>query len=173
MVEIFISDGDTSDVVSKETNTTGVMTPIAAVVPDRGTFLRLLNRVAKGSQQGVPIYAKLRDSNGDPLPTSTKLQFEISPAGTDERMKVSKRQDQISVYNSYTLQEQRNVDNVDAAKMVLTTPENMGGQPVANVEWADIQTLYLSSKAAAQIDWSQSEIYVDSAAVEGPFNRGR
>ncbi|GAB3318473.1 hypothetical protein EI982_06905 [Haloplanus rallus] len=62
------------------------MTPIAKITPYRGTFLRLLNRVAKGSEQGVPIYAKLRDSNGDLLAVSTKLQFEISPAGTDEQV---------------------------------------------------------------------------------------
>jgi hypothetical protein len=173
MTEIFISDGDTSDVVETETNTTGVMTPIARVTPERGTFLRLLNRVAKGSERGVPIYAKLRDSNGDLLPVSTKLQFEISPAGTDERMKVSKRQDQISVYNSYSIQEQRNADNVDATKMILTTPENMGGDAVSDIEWSDIQDLFVSAKAAAQIDWSQSEFYLDSNAVEGPFNRGR
>jgi hypothetical protein len=103
MAEIFISNGDTSDVVETETNTPGMMTPIARIVPGWGTFLRLLNRVAKGSEQGVQIYAKLRDSNGDQLAVSTKLQFEISTAGTDERMKVSKRVEQISVYNSYSL----------------------------------------------------------------------
>jgi hypothetical protein len=173
MAEIFISNGDTSEIVETETNTPGVMTPIARIVPDRGTFLRLLNMVAKGSEQGVPIYAKLRDSNGDLLAVSTKLQFEISPAGTDERMKVSKRVEQISVYNSYSLQEQRNVDNVDATKVVLTSPENMGGDPVANIEWADIQDLFVSARAPAEVDWSQSEFYVDSTAVEGPFNRGR
>jgi len=173
MAQIYIANGDTSDIVETETNTPGVMTPIARIVPDRGTFLRLLNHVAKGSEQGVPIYGKFRDSNGDLIATSAKLQFEISPAGTDETMKVSKRVEQISVYNSYSLQEQRNADNVDATKVVLTSPENMGGDPVANIEWADIQDLYLSMKAPVEIDWSQSEWYVDPTALEGPFNRGR
>jgi len=173
MAEIFVSEGETSDVVETRTNTPGVMTPIAKISPDRGTFLRLLNMVAKGSEQGVPIYMKLRDSNGDLLAVATKLQFEISPAGTDETHKVSKRVDQISVYNSYSIQEQRNVDNVDATKIVLTSPENMGGDPVANIEWADIQDLFVSVDAPVEVDWSQSELYVDSTAVEGPFNRGR
>lgn len=171
MAELFISNGSTpgNGLVTKETNVAGQMTPIMAISPERGTALKLLNHVASGDEKGIPIYMKLRDANGNLLPTDTSLQFELEPAGTDSRHKISLRVESIQAYNSFSIQEQRNKDNVDAVKVVLTQPEILGGQPVESIEWEDIQTVYISAKAESAVDWSQSQLFIDSNAVEGPY----
>lgn len=171
MVELFISEGTASEHAEKRTNTTGEMTPILASVLDRGTFARIRNQVRKGDEIGIPVYADLRDTNGDPLPVNTSVQFEIKVAGKSRTFKVSKEMRNISVYNSQTIKEQRNSDNVDSVKMVLTQPEANGGQKVPFVDFRDIDEFRVSIDSAAQIDWANSELYIDPAGLEGPKTR--
>lgn len=169
---IYADSGDESDIVDAVENVPGQMTPIIEIAPDRGTLVRILNSVARGDEPGVPVFADLRDSNGDPLPTSTSVQFEVSAAGSSERFKVSREFDEISIYNTLTLSEQRNSDNIDATKHVLQQPETLGGEPVPGIEIEDVQDGYISIDSPVAVDWQNSALYVDSTAVKGPIQTG-
>ncbi|WP_435074930.1 hypothetical protein [Halorubrum sp. HHNYT27] len=169
MVDVYLSNGDSAEEVVEHTNASGIerATPILEIDPDRGTFIRLLNQVDRGSETGIPIYMKLRDSNGDPLPTNTRVKFELRRAGDDDTHKVSEQIEQISFWNQNSLTVQRDVDNIDNAKVVLEYPEaasNTGAAPFHDVR--DIDAFYVSIESAAVIDWSQSEFYIDNAAVK-------
>lgn len=169
MADIYASEGSTSEEVEVHENAPGIAraTPILEVSPERGTFVRFLNGVERGSEVGIPIYMKLRDANGDPLPTNTRLKFELERAGGDDSHKISEQVEQIAFWNQNDLTTQRDVDNIDSAKVVLEYPEaasQSGAAPFHDVR--DIDSLYVSAESAAAIDWSQSEFYVDNAAVK-------
>ncbi|WP_058365750.1 hypothetical protein [Haloparvum sedimenti] len=169
MADLYASMGATSDIVETYTNAAGVprATPIIGIVAERGTFVRILNSVSRGEQEvGVPIYMDLRDSNGDPLPTNTEVEIEIERAGAKDTLLYGKLE-QISHYNQSTISEQRNVDNVDAAKVVLEYPDSAPQSgPVSHVDIRDVDDAFISIDSAAEIDWNNSEIYVDSSAVK-------
>jgi hypothetical protein len=168
--DIFASEGATAEAVTTAQNAPAspVPTPILEITPERGQFLRFLNNVAQGDQGGMPVYMDLRDSNGDKLPTSTSLYFAVEPSGHESAMKVSEVLKNISQYVKLGISEQRNVDNIDSAKIELQAPENApnGGDSVPKVDVRDIDTLYLMCDSPAQIDWAQSEVYIESNAVE-------
>jgi len=168
--DLFASEGESAEAVTVAQNAPASPrpTPILEIVPERGQFLRFLNRVAQGQQDGIPIYADLRDANGDPMPTNTSLYFAVEPSGHESAMKVSEVLKNISQYVKLTISEQRNVDNIDSVKIELQAPENVenGGDSVAKIDVRDIDTLYLMCDSPAQIDWSQSELYIESNAVE-------
>lgn len=169
MADIYLSEGSTSEHVVEHQNAAGIerATPILEVDPDRGTFIRILNSVERGDEIGIPVYMKLRDSNGDPLPTNTLVKFELERAGGDDTHKVSEEIKQIAFWNQNSIQVQRDVDNIDSSKIVLEFPEaasDSGPAPFHDVR--DIDALYVSIESAAQIDWTQSEFYLDTAAVE-------
>ncbi|MDG5778198.1 hypothetical protein VB773_01450 [Haloarculaceae archaeon H-GB2-1] len=167
--DIFAAQGKSADVVTTYQNEPASPrpTPIMEIAPDQGTFLRLLNRVAKGDEQGIPIFAKLKDSNGDPLPINTSLFLELQPAGMTEAMKVSEVVRSIDQYQTLSISEQRNRDNIDATKLTLMAPETADdGGAVPHVDVRDIDTAYLTAESSAKIDWSKSSVYIESNAVE-------
>ncbi|MEA5388342.1 hypothetical protein VB779_15720 [Haloarculaceae archaeon H-GB11] len=167
--DIYAAKGKSADAVTTHQNEPASPrpSPILEVVPDQGTFLRFLNRVAKGDEQGIPIYAKLKDSNGDPLPVNTSLYMEIQVAGMTTTMKVSEVVKSIDQYQTLSISEQRNADNVDATKLILQAPETADESgAVPHVDVRDIDALYLTAESSAKVDWSNSELYFDSNAVE-------
>jgi len=167
--DIFAAKGDSADVVTVFQNSPASPrpTPILSVDPEQGTFLRFLNQVAKGSEEGIPVYADLRDSNGDPLPLNTTLFIEIEPAGMETALKVSETLKTIQPYQTLSISDQRDEDNVDAVKITLEAPETSSETgAVPKIDVRDIDTLTVSIDSAAQIDWSQSQFYFESNAVE-------
>lgn len=168
MVDLFVVEGNSSEYVEPKQNATGVdiPTPILKVSPDRGLFLRFMNRVAKGSNSGLPIYADLRDSNGDPLPSNTAVVLQATVAGSDDRFIISEKRGNISFYNSNDITTQQDVDNVDGAKIKLEAPDAAARSgEVPHHDIRDIDAMYVSVISAAQIDWSKSSLYFDSEAV--------
>ena len=69
---------------TEKTNVPGVMTPILSIVPEDGTQIQLLNRVARGDEVGIPVIAQLKDSAGDYLPDDTSLVFKFERPGDDD-----------------------------------------------------------------------------------------
>jgi hypothetical protein len=146
-----------SSIATEKTNTTGETTPILEVDPTDGTLIRLLNMVSTGNSKGLPIFAKLKDSNDNDLPTDTKLILRVQRPTDDEPVTVSVAEDNIAPWNNLTTAEQRNEENIDAVKVVLK------GRAV-NIRDADLLTVELNS--STQIDWSNSELYFAREGVE-------
>lgn len=167
---IYVDNGDATDLVQNfQSNTPGQESDVIEVAPPRGTLLRILNRVSRGDNVGVPVYARLNNDSGNHVPTTTKLEWRIEPATGNRDLTVSERFESVSEYETTSLQEQRKTENVDNVKHVLTTPESHGGEQVPYHTINDIQSLKLVAIGPEAIDWSQSVLYVDNTAVEGPF----
>ena len=167
--DLFIQNGNAGDFVTQLTNSPSSpgATPIAEITPDRGLFVRIANAVSKGSERGVPVYMRLRDSNNNLLPASTAAYFEMEIQGQEQAHKVSAKRAQISHYVANDLTTQRNTDNVDTSKFVLQRPETSPvSQPASALEVRDIDSLYFSIDSSAEIDWSNSEWYVDTEATD-------
>lgn len=142
---------------TETTNTTGSTSPILEITPDNGLFLQIMNAAARGSVPGVPVYADLQDSNGNNLPLGTSLRFEYEAPGDDERSKVSEVRDNIQPYNNLTITEQQDEEYIDAVKIPL-----LGSA----LRVRDIDTFYVSVNSSAQIDWSNSQLYIEGSAVD-------
>lgn len=142
--------------------TTGDPSPILEFSPDDGLFLTVLNQAARGSSQGVPVYADLKDSNGDNLPIGTSLRFEYETPSDEQRNTVSEVRDNIQPYNNLSIQEQQDEEYVDATKIPL-----LG----AALRVRDIDTFYVSIESGTEIDWSNSQLYIEGSTVnESPMN---
>lgn len=168
MVDLFAVNGSTSDNVETFQNypASPDADTVVRISPDRGMFITILNEIAKTSRPGVPVYMKLRDSTGSQLPPDTEAYFSLKLQGMEEPVKVSKKKGNISFYVSNDLTVQRDVDNVDNAVFRLQKPENEGGDVVGSITVRDIDSMEFKVDGSAQIDWSQSEWYVDDEAAE-------
>jgi len=146
-----------SDIATEETNATGELTPILTIDPDNGTRLRLSNNVPMGSSEGLPIYAKLQDSNGDDLPTDTSLILRAVRPTDDSPVAVSTAEDNIAVWNQLSVADQRDEDNIDSVKIELSG---------SSVNIRDKDELRVEIESSVEIDWSNSELYFARQAVE-------
>lgn len=146
-----------SDEATQVQNDTGVTTPILEVDPTNGTMLKLLNRISTGDAKGLAIIMKLKDSNDDLLPTDTEFILRVFRPTDDEPSPVSIKEDNISPWNGLSTSEQRNEENIDSVKHVLK------GDAI-NIR--DKDTLRFEINSSAQIDWSNSELYVVREGVE-------
>ncbi|MDS0280627.1 hypothetical protein [Haloarcula onubensis] len=167
--DIYAAKGNSAEAVTTYQNepTSPRPSPILEVSPERGTFLRFLNAVIKGTVQGIPLYLKLRDSNGDPLPVNTEIKLELQVAGMDKEMVVSETMKSIDQYQTLSLSEQRNTDNIDSTKFTLQYPDAAPESgPAPKVDVRDIDAFYVTIESAVQVDWSQSEAYFDSDYVQ-------
>lgn len=144
-----------SEEATQEQNVAGVTTPILVVSPD-DTLFRLLNAVGSGDEYGIPMFADLTDTNGNPMPVDTSLVFRVKRPTDDEPITVSVKEDNISPWNNLSTAEQRHEDNIDAVKIELQ------GQAV-NVR--DKDEFRVEVNSTEQIDWSASEMYFPREAV--------
>jgi len=133
------------DYATQRTNNTGGdASPILEISPDNGLFLTILNSAARGSAPGIPVYADLRDANDD------------------QRNRVSEVRDNIQPYNTLSVQDQQDEEYIDAVKIPL-----LGN--ALNVR--DIDTFYVSIQSSEEIDWSNSQLYIEGSVVnESPKN---
>lgn len=171
---IQVYEGAESNLIQETlTNVPGQMTPALRISPDRGNLIRVLNMVSRGEQIGVPVYMKLKDTDGNDLPVDTTLQWEYSPSNSDSRYRVSRQVSNLAFYNNNTLSEQADVDKIDKAKQTLTEPEFEGQDAVRFLQWSDIEDVFVSIESSKEIDWANSIFEVEPSAIKGPFNRGR
>jgi len=150
------------DTATERTNIVGTPSPILEFTPDDGLMLELLNRAARGTAQGIPVYGKLRDSNGDPLPLGTSLRFEYEQPSDEQRNRVSEVRDNIQPYNNLSIQQQQDEEFVDSVKIPLRG---------SKLRVRDIDKLYLSAESSEEIDWSNSQLYIEGSTVNSsPMN---
>jgi hypothetical protein len=159
---LFAAEGATSDHVTTETNQTGQLDPIIRISPeDDGVGLILQNFVQKGDQpQGVPVYGKFRDGNDDPLPTNSRLAIAYQ-APTDESWTiVSKPFGNIKTYNTKSIGDQQDTENIDQVK------HKLHGDVSQTLEVRDVDEAFVLLESSTQLDHANSEVYIDQDAVE-------
>jgi hypothetical protein len=149
-----------SNEATEENNTTGVMTPILTVEPEKGTALILSNSVERGEQRrGIPIFAKLKTGNNNDLPADTEMELQFERPSDDSPTTVSVPLKNIRPYRSLSIQDQQNRDYIDRVKHELKVSAD------GDLVISDVDTLYVSINSSEQIDWSNSRLNFDEAAV--------
>ncbi|UXF51033.1 MAG: hypothetical protein HQRvContig05_35 [Haloquadratum phage sp.] len=144
------------DDATEVVNIPGTTSPILEISPDNGLYYEILNAAARGSEPGVPVYAKLYDADGNLLPLGTSLRFEFEAPGDDERNKVSEVRDNIQPFNTLSISEQQDEEFIDAVKIPL-----LGRM----LRVRDIDTFYVSINSSEEIDWSASQLFIEGSAV--------
>jgi hypothetical protein len=154
---LYAAEGKTSNYVTTEVNTTGQSDAVLTIQPEDGVGLILVNRVDVGQKErGIPIYMDLRDSNDDPLPLDTEVEIAYEAPTDDSPQVVSYPLSNISTYRKKTISEQQDAENVDAVKVELKSSE---------LRVRDIDQAFIRLNSSAQIDHSNSEIYIDADGV--------
>ncbi|WP_231184720.1 hypothetical protein [Haladaptatus sp. DYF46] len=163
------------DIVEAKQNSVGHATPIVTIDPERGTFLRFMNRVSKGEQIGLPLYMKLRDTNGALIPVNSQVDWRIEQVTDDQPIVISEEADNISYWNTNSITTQRDTENVDAVKIPFKTPSVLAGPETSdapkNINVPGTAKLHLYLKSQAQVDWAESEFFVESEAVSKHSSR--
>lgn len=155
-----------SEQATEQTNTTGVMDPILDIQPDRGRSIEIQGAVETGQAPGIPIFADLKDSNGNDLPLDTEVALQYKAPGDDEPHTVSDKLTNIRPFNTNSIQKQQDVRNIDSVKVELkNTDEMMSAGMVPAVEIRDVDHFYVAIKTSTAIDWSNSKLYIDRNAV--------
>lgn len=151
-----------SDIATQEQNAPGTPTPILTVSPDEGTLLKLHQaRVRSGDNPGLPLFGDFRDANGNPLSTDTKLILTAIRPTDDTPVAVSVAEKNIAPWNTLSVKEQRNEENIDSVKLELK------GSTI-NIRDKDI--LRVDMESPDQIDWAESELYfARNGVTEHPF----
>lgn len=143
---------------TERTNTTGLRTPILEISPDDGLALVFNNNSARGTEEGIPVYADLRDSNDNQLPLDTELLFEFERPGNDsDRNRVSEVKDNIQSINNLSIKEQQDYEFIDAVKIPL-----LGDAVIVR----DIDSLFISITSTEEIDYDNSQIYIEGSTVD-------
>ncbi|MHB9287359.1 hypothetical protein ACKVMT_10015 [Halobacteriales archaeon Cl-PHB] len=168
MTDLNAVKGNSTDEVITYQNAPAVArpTPIIELDAESGTLLRLSNIGGEGAP-GLPVFMKLRDSNGDHIPVNSSLFFEVERAGQDSAIKHSVQVENLSFYQSNSISEQRDADKIRHAKLMLTPPENAPATgPVGSIDIRDVDAGYFTLDSAVQVDWSNSEFFIASEAAE-------
>ncbi|QCC57871.1 hypothetical protein NP511_04865 [Natrinema thermotolerans] len=155
-LSLYAALGDSSKYVETKTNVTDQLTPVLSINPKDGVGVLIRNAVDMGSKVGVPIYAKLRDADGNPLPANTRIALGYQ-APTDESIQVvSDPKSTIASYIKNSVSDQQDDRKVDAIKHQLKGEK---------LEVRDIDEAYILVDSSEPIDHAQSEIYFEEAAL--------
>ncbi|OLZ39870.1 hypothetical protein A6E15_02230 [Natrinema saccharevitans] len=155
-LQLYAALGDSSKYVETQTNTPDQLTPVLSINPKDGVGVLFRNRVDVGDKAGIPIYGKFVDTNGNPMPASTRVAIGYQ-APTDESIQVvSDPKSTIASYIKNSVSDQQDDRKVDAIKHALKGN---------GLEVRDIDEAYLLVESSAQIDHSQSEIYFEESAL--------
>ncbi|WP_353634604.1 hypothetical protein ABSL23_02295 [Halobacterium sp. NMX12-1] len=169
---IFLDEGQTGPGVEAQANDAGHESQVLSYKPDRGTAISILNAVAAGSSVGVPVAMKLRDTNGNLIPTNSTVYFAVKRAGQSSFHRISEEVTGLGHWHRTDLTTQLNTDNIDNSKVELQYPEASGktGTP-SNVTVRDIDEVAVMLVSQVEIDPAETVIQVDTDATEGPFSR--
>jgi hypothetical protein len=148
---------NTHPYATEDTNTTGELDQILTFQPEDGVRL-LLRNLMEGGRVGIPLYLRLRDSNDDPIPINSSLTWMFKRPGDDTWTVVGRTRDNIQPWVTLTLAEQRNNDNAGATLLPLK-----GGDGQV-LEVTDVQEVALALDSSVQVDWTNSQAYLDTEA---------
>jgi hypothetical protein len=155
-----------SDIATRKTNIPGELHPILAFSPNPGRVLKLVNKTERGQATGIPIFARLRDADGNDLPVDTELALEYDAPGRERPEVVSQVVRNIEEYRILDLTQQRKEEYVDGVKVNLKGHESEGTPSVGATHRDQI---LISIRSPTEIDWSNSQVSIYEGAVrEGP-----
>ncbi|MFB6087852.1 MAG: hypothetical protein ABEJ85_04965 [Haloarculaceae archaeon] len=168
---IYLDEGATGPNVTVTDGVAGHETEVLTYSPDRGTAIRILNAVAAGSSAGIPVQMKLKDSNGNLLPTNTTVYLAVKRAGQSAFHRISEEVVGIGHWNRTGLTKQMNVDQIDQSKIELQYPEASGkeGSP-QSVKVRHIDEFAFVVDSSVALDTAKSTVQLDTDALEGPFS---
>lgn len=151
-----------SDIAEQAENVPDVTTPILTIEPDDGTLLKFHNNVESGDETGLPVFFRLYNEEGEPLPTDTKFVLRALRPGDDEPITVSTKESHIASWNQLDLPEQQEKDNIDSVKIELEADR-------INIRDKDELRVEINSDEA--VSWDHSELYFYRDGVtELPFS---
>jgi hypothetical protein len=154
---LYAAEGDSSDQITTETNTTGQWDPILVIEPTDGTGLIFRNNPpVEGKKPGIPIYMDLRDADGNQLPIGTQVALAYKSSTMDSWEIVSVPLKQIASYNKNTISDQQDAEKIDAVKHELKAKQ---------LQIRDVDKAYLLVNSSAAVDHANTEIYPEPAAV--------
>jgi len=169
---IFLDEGATGPGVEAQANDAGHESQVLTYSPDRGTAIRILNAVSAGMMSGVPVAMKLRDTDGNLIPTNSTVFFAVKRAGQSSFHRISEEVNGLGHWHRTDLTTQLNSDNIDNSKVELQYPEASGqtGSP-NSVTVRDIDEFAVVVISPVEIDPAETVIQLDTDALEGPFSR--
>lgn len=154
MAETLSNLGTSKVDAEEQTNVTGQMTAILAFSPIDGMKMDVSNIV--DGQTGVPVYLNLKDSAGNDLPMDTELTVRWDAPHLDQPQVVAFTLSNIRQYRTLSIKDQQNEDYRDRTRVELKGAE-------LTVE--DTEEMQIAIECSDQIDWANSEAYVDENAV--------
>lgn len=131
--------------------------PFLAFQPEDGVRLQIRNLI-EGGDVGVPIYARFRDANNDPLPINSTLTWMGRKPGDEQWTVIGKTRDNIQPWVTLSLAEQQNSDNAGATVLALN-----GGQGAVHGV-SDVEEIALAVESSAALDWANTQVYLDNKA---------
>ncbi|WP_436924962.1 hypothetical protein [Halosimplex amylolyticum] len=147
MSESLTNMGSQNVDATEEQNVTGQMTPILTLSPIDG--LKLILEQRADGESGIPMYAELKDSNGDDLPLDTELVLRWDAPGKTQPEVVSEKLENIRPWRTLSLTEQQNTDYEDQTRI------DLNGR---RLEVLDIQNFEVAIRSSEQISWPNSRI---------------
>ena len=150
-----LSNIGTSKVDAEEqTNDLGILSTILSFQPIDGMEMVVQNSV--GGKRGIPIYAELKDSNGNDLPLDTVVAIRWDAPHLDQPKIVSYKLDNIRQYRTLSIKEQQSEDYRERTRQELKG---------SSLTVEDNEEMQVAVKSSEEIDWSNSTLYVDENAV--------
>lgn len=155
-----------SDIATRKTNIPGELHPILSFSPEPGRALQLQNDTERGQETGIPLFAQLRDADGNDLPVDTEVAIGYLSPSRERPKVVSQVVRNIESYRILDLTQQRKKEYIDGVKINLKGYESEG-TPTVGAEHRD--QILISIRSPKEIDWSNSQVSIYEGAVrEGP-----
>ncbi len=150
-----LSNLGTAKVDAEETtNRTDIMSEILAFSPHDG--LRMVVENFVDGKAGIPIYLSLQDTDGNDLPLDTEVTVRFDAPHLDSPQVVAYTLSNIRQYRSLDIKEQQSEDYRDRTRVELK-----GSRLVVE----DTEEMQIAIDSSEEIDWDNSEAYVDESAV--------
>ncbi|ACV46615.1 hypothetical protein [Halomicrobium mukohataei] len=139
---------------TEETNIPDTDSTILTWSPVDGLVIEIDNHVYGGS--GVPIYAELKDADGNDLPRDTEVILRWDTPSRDQPMIVSERLSNIRQYRTLSLKEQQNEEYREQTRTELKSD---------GLIVLDFEEVQVAINSSTQIDWDNSRLEIDRKAV--------
>jgi hypothetical protein len=155
MSESLSNLGSENYTATEEENITGTLSSILTLTPDDGLMFVIRNVV--DGHTGVPIYAELRDSNGDDLPLDTDMAVRYQSPQMEQPQVVSFKYQNLRPYRTLSLTQQQDAEFRQQVRHELKAPA---------LQVRDIDDMEIALDSDTTIDWANSRVEVGRRHVD-------